>query len=112
MAKAPGIGGYDALGTYPKAMQEKLMTQYKQKWSPEEMKRPTKSDIDYRKPQEFSEHLAHFTNFFDSLRTGKPVVEDAVFGFRAAAPALACNDSYFQKKIISWDPENMKIVKD
>jgi hypothetical protein len=45
------------------------------------------------------------------MRTGKPVVEDATFGFRAAAPALACNDSYFQKKIINWDPENMKIVK-
>lgn len=112
MSKAPGIGGWDALGTYPKAMQEKLMTQYKQKWSAEEMKRPTKPDIDYKRPQEFDEHLAHVTNFFDSIRTGKPVVEDAVFGFRAAAPALACNDSYFQKRIISWDPENMKIVKD
>lgn len=112
MSKAPGIGGWDALGTYPKAMQEKLMAQYKQKWSPEDMKRPTKPDIDYKNPEGYNEHLAHITNFFDAMRTGKPVVEDAVFGFRAAAPALACNDSYFQKKIISWDPENMKVVKD
>jgi hypothetical protein len=37
------------------------------------------------------------------------VVEDAAFGFRAAAPALACNESYFQKKIIQWDPVNMKL---
>ncbi len=112
MSKAPGIGGWDALGTYPKAMQEKLMAQYKQKWSAEDMKRPTKPNIDYKQPEGFNEHLAHITNFFDSVRTGKPVVEDAVFGFRAAAPALACNESYFQKKIISWDPENMKVVKD
>jgi predicted dehydrogenase len=111
MSKAPGIGGWDALGTYPKAMQEKLLAQYKQKWSPEDMKRPTKPDIDYKEPDDYDEHLAHFTNFFDSIRTGKPVVEDATFGFRAAAPALACNDSYFQKKIISWDPENMKVLK-
>ncbi|CAA9540759.1 MAG: GH109 [uncultured Segetibacter sp.] len=110
MSKAPGIGGWDALGTYPKAMQETLMAQYKQKWSPEDMKRPTKPDIDFKNPEGYNEHLAHITNFFDSMRTGKPVVEDAVFGFRAAAPALACNDSYFQKKIISWDPENMKII--
>jgi len=32
------------------------------------------------------------------------------FGFRAAAPTLACNDSYFQKKIIKWDPVNMKVI--
>jgi hypothetical protein len=37
-------------------------------------------------------------------------VEDATFGFRAAAPALACNASYFEKKIINWDPVNMKLV--
>jgi hypothetical protein len=54
--------------------------------------------------------LDHFTNFFDAIRTGKPVVEDATFGFRAAAPALACNESYFQKKIIQWDPISMKLV--
>ena len=112
MSKAPGIGGWDALGTYPKAMQEKLMAQYNQKWSAEDRKRPTKPDLDYKQPEGFNEHLAHFTNFFDSLRTGKPVVEDAVFGFRAAAPALACNESYFQKKIISWDPENMKLLNE
>jgi hypothetical protein len=51
----------------------------------------------------------HFTNFFDAIRTGKQVVEDATFGFRAAAPALACNESYFSKKIIQWDPESMKL---
>jgi predicted dehydrogenase len=111
MAKAPGIGGWDALATYPKAMQEKLLAQYNEKWSAEDKKRPMKPDFEYRQPEGFDEHLQHFTNFFDGVRTGKPVVEDAVFGFRAAAPCLACNDSYFQKKIINWDPENMKIVK-
>jgi hypothetical protein len=53
----------------------------------------------------------HFTNFFDAIRNQKPVVEDATFGFRAAAPALACNESYLQKKIIHWDPIAMKLTK-
>lgn len=109
MPKAPGIGGYDALFTYPKTMQESLMAAYNQKYTAEDKKRPTKPDIDFKVPQGYSDHLDHFTNFFDSVRTGKPVVEDAVFGFRAAAPCLACNDSYFQKKIISWDPEKMML---
>jgi predicted dehydrogenase len=112
MPKAPGIGGYDALFTYPKAMQDSLMAEYNKKYTEEDKKRVTKSDIEFKAPQGYSDHLDHFTNFFDSIRTGKPVVEDAAFGFRAAAPSLACNESYFQKKIISWDPEKMVLLKD
>jgi len=56
-------------------------------------------------------HYDHFGYFFDAIRNGSEIVEDAVFGFRAAAPALACNDSYFDKKIIQWDPVKMKKIK-
>ncbi len=54
-------------------------------------------------------HFDHFMNFFEGVRNGTPVTEDATFGFRAAAPALACNDSYFGEKIIRWDPEEMRV---
>lgn len=111
MPKAPGFGGYDAVFTYPKTMQDSLTTAYNNKYTADDKKRPTKPDIEFKAPQGYSDHLDHFTNFFDSIRTGKVVVEDAAFGLRAAAPALACNDSYFQQKIINWDPENMKVVK-
>lgn len=56
-------------------------------------------------------HYDHFANFFHAIRTNGNVVEDPEFGFRAAAPALLCNDSYRQNKFIDWDPVNMKIVK-
>ncbi|RYF46080.1 MAG: gfo/Idh/MocA family oxidoreductase, partial [Cytophagaceae bacterium] len=59
----------------------------------------------------YSDHLDHFTNFFDAVRMGKPVVEDATFGFRAAAPALSCNTSFLSKKIVHWDPVTMKLVQ-
>jgi hypothetical protein len=55
-------------------------------------------------------HYDHFGNWFTAIRTGGTVAEDPVFGFRAAAPALLCNDSYFQNKFIQWDPVNMKLV--
>lgn len=55
-------------------------------------------------------HYDHFGNWFTAIRTGGTVAEDPVFGFRAAAPALLCNDSYFQNKFINWDPINMKLV--
>ncbi len=56
-------------------------------------------------------HQDHFINFFEGMRTGEPVPEDAVFGFRAAAPALLCNDSYFEEKMLRWDPMNMQVVE-
>jgi hypothetical protein len=55
-------------------------------------------------------HFDHFSNFFRAVREAKPVIEDAVFGFRAAAPALACNDSYFRNEIVHWDPVAMKRI--
>lgn len=55
-------------------------------------------------------HYDHFYNFFSAIRNKKMANEDALFGFRAAAPALLCNDSYFQDKAIKWDPVNLKLV--
>jgi hypothetical protein len=56
-------------------------------------------------------HYDHFNNFFSAIRNNSSVVEDAVFGYRAAAPALLCNDSYYADKAIKWDPVNLKLVK-
>ena len=53
----------------------------------------------------------HFVNFFNAIKNGGKVVEDAVFGYRAAAPALLCNDSYNQDTAILWNPEKMQLVK-
>lgn len=111
MAKAPGIGGWDGTETYPKAMQERLLKEYDKKYTVEQRKRPEKPDIIYKQPKGSDEHVLHHTSFFDGIRMGKPIVEDAEFGFRAAAPALACNDSYFEKKIVKWDAEAMKVKK-
>ena len=55
-------------------------------------------------------HFDHFMNFFRGVRDGRPVNEDAEFGLRAAAPALACNDSYFGDQIVAWDPEMMEVI--
>ncbi len=53
----------------------------------------------------------HFINFFTAIREGGKVTEDAVFAYRAAAPALLCNDSYNQDTAMLWNPENMQQIK-
>lgn len=55
-------------------------------------------------------HFDHFYNLFNAMRTGGKVSEDALFGYRAAAPALLCNDSYFNNRIIQWDPKALKLI--
>ncbi len=109
MPEAPGFGGYDSLFTFSKSMQEEMQKDFDAKWTPEQRKRKTKENIVFKAPAGYDDHLDHFTNFFDAVRIGKQVIEDAEFGFRAAAPALACNESFLSKKIVKWDPVNMKL---
>jgi hypothetical protein len=55
------------------------------------------------------EHKNHFANFFENVKKGsQATIEDPMFGFRAAAPVLAFNESYFQKKATNCDPFGMK----
>jgi len=53
----------------------------------------------------------HMNNFMTAIRNNGKVTEDATFGYRAAAPALLCNDSYFQNVPMHWDPEKMVLKK-
>ena len=104
-----GRQSFEAIYSLP-AMQQEMQKEYDARWTEAQRKRPKKNDIVFKAPEGYDEHLDHFTNFFDAIRTGKPIVEDATFGFRAAAPALACNESYFKKKVIRWDADKMQLV--
>ncbi|BAU52227.1 Gfo/Idh/MocA family protein [Mucilaginibacter gotjawali] len=109
MPVAPGIDGWDSFGTYTTAMQKALMDDYNKKYSAADQQIPNIPGTTYHTPAGYDANIDHFNSFFDGIRLGKPIVEDAVFGFRAAAPALACNDSYFQNKVIHWDAEHMRL---
>lgn len=111
MPKAPGIGGWDSLDTYPAAMQAQIRKEYDARFLAEDKAAPALSPIRYAAPAGYSDSKDHFANFFASVRKQLPVVEDAAFGFRAAAPCLACNESYFQQKVIYWDPQQMQVRK-
>lgn len=53
----------------------------------------------------------HMNNFFTAIRNNGKVTEDAIFGYRAAAPALLCNDSYYKNEPMLWEPEKMHLIK-
>ena len=104
--------GY-TIGTFPMAVQEEFLREYRKKYPVQQAMadsiRP-KTEERYSAPRGYNDHRDHHRVFFDAVRSRKQVVEDAVFGFRAAGPAVLCNVSYFERRIVEWDPAGM-IVK-
>lgn len=104
--KEPGY----TVGTFTEAMQKRYVEQYRQKYPIEPPTGPPAVGIEkYVAPKGYSDSYDHFHNFFDSVRTRKPVVEDAVFGFRAAGAALLGNLSMERGSVIQWNPDTMKL---
>jgi predicted dehydrogenase len=104
------LKGYNSVKTFSNAQQKAFAEKYLAEHPKTAEKRRSKQSEKYVVPKEYDERLDHFANFFRSVRDGKPVYEDATFGYRAAAPALLCNNSYRQKREIDWDPVAMKVV--
>lgn len=112
LPKAPGYGGYDSLFTFPEETQKAFVADYESKYPEDTRKAEPVKEIKFEAPKGDYAHANHFANFFENIRKGSVgTVEDPVFGFRAAAPVLACNDSYFEGKPVYWDPIAMKTIK-
>ncbi len=102
--------GY-TIDTFTVAMQEQILDQYRQKYPVTHPTGPPEVSFErYAAPKNYDDVYSHFNNFFHSVRTRQPVVEDAVFGYRAAGAALLSNRSYYSGKIEHWNPETMKLV--
>jgi predicted dehydrogenase len=53
----------------------------------------------------------HQANFFNAVRSRKPVVENEVFGNNAAIGCHLANYAYFNKSVAVWDPGAKKITR-
>jgi predicted dehydrogenase len=102
--------GY-TIGTFPKAVQEEFLTEYRKKYPETQPSadgmRPDKQ-LRYEPPEGYSAHREHHAVFYQAVRSRKRPVEDAVFGFRAAGPALLSNVSYFERRTCNWNAETMQ----
>jgi predicted dehydrogenase len=104
------LKGYNSVQTFSNAQQRAFADKLTADNPSAAQKQPARHSEKYVVPKDYDERFDHFVNFFTSVRDGKPVYEDATFGFRAAAPALLCNESYRRKREIDWDPVAMKVV--
>jgi len=105
-AKAPGY----TIETFTTAMQKEIIADYNKKYPETHFEGQLPATFErYAPPHGYSDSYDHFKNFFHAVRTRQPVVEDAVFGFRAAGAALLSNLSMDRGAVVHWDPDTMKL---
>jgi predicted dehydrogenase len=104
--KEPGY----TIDTFPKALQDAFLADYRKKYPERPRELRTGREERYQPPRAYSDHDHHLANFIEAVRTRTNAVEDAVFGLRAAAPALLCNVSQKEKRAVKWDPEALRVT--
>jgi len=94
---------------FPHAMREA----YEKKWhednDPKMGHEPMPETISFRGP-DYDDMKPHLWNFFEAVRSRKPVVQDAVFGHHAALACHLANESYFRQRAVYWD-DGSRMVK-
>ena len=105
--KAPGY----TISTFTTAEQAAFLKQYYEKYPPAHPTgSPAVREEKYVAPAGYNDTYDHCVSFFNAVRNRQPVVENPVFGMRAAGPALLNNSSYETGKVMEWDPVSMKIL--
>jgi predicted dehydrogenase len=97
--------------TFAEATQQQILAEYEKKYPPAHpTEAPHAGYEKYVASPGYSDSYDHLKNFFASVRSRQPVVEDATFGYRAAGAALLGNLSMEKGTVIHWDPDAMKIL--
>ncbi|HWY23102.1 MAG TPA: Gfo/Idh/MocA family oxidoreductase [Candidatus Acidoferrum sp.] len=108
----PSPEGYSVFG-WPKELRE----QYLKQWHAEHPKpaalasQLNEEGETYAAPPGYSDTVDHEANFFNAVRTRKPVTENEIFGNNAAIGCHLSNFAYFNKSAAVWDAAARKIVK-
>jgi len=93
---------------FPNKMREEYFKQWHEEHDPQLGKEPVHEDTVY-KGHDWDDVRPHLNVFFESVRSRKPVTEDAVFGNHAAIACHMANESYFRQKPVMWDAASKTI---
>jgi len=95
-------------GGFPAKMREQYRRQWRAEHAVEPGRAPIMSDTVFR-GSDWDDVKPHLWNFFQSVKSRKPVTEDAVFGNHAALACHMANESYFRKAPVYWDSASRTI---
>lgn len=94
--------------SFPHDLREAYMKQWHEQYDPSPGKEPLAEGFNY-KGDSWDDLRPHLWNFFQAVRTRKPVAEDVVFGHYAALACHMSNESYFRKSAVTWDAASGQI---
>ncbi len=108
----PEPEGY-SIGGWPRALREQYLRQWREEHPPVA---PFSSQVDeeaesYTLPPGYSDVVDHEANFFNAVRSRKPVTENEIFGNHSAVGCHLANFAYFNKSVAVWDAGAKKIAK-
>jgi predicted dehydrogenase len=104
--KDSGPSYYDS--GFPRAMRSTYEKRWHEENDPKIGQEPMPETIAFRGP-DYDDMKPHLWNFFQAVRSRKPVVEDAIFGHHAALACHMANESYFRDAAVTWDEASKSI---
>jgi predicted dehydrogenase len=94
--------------TWPKGLRDEYLAKWREE-HPFKHQTVSVEGTHYSVPPGYNETREHLWNFFDAVRTRRPVVEDATFGNTTAIACHMANHSYYKKSIAVWDAASRSI---
>jgi len=95
--------------SFPQPLRDEYFTKWYSENSPQLGKEPLYDEVNWR-GHDYDDMKPHMWNFFQSVKSRKPVTEDAVFGNHAAIACHMANEAYFRGRTVYWD-EGSKSIK-
>ena len=100
---------------YDSSFPAKMRAAYEKDWHSRndaklETAKPVEAQASYIYPPGYSEFRHHLWNFFESVRTRRPSVEDATFGNNTSIGCHMANYSYFNKTAAVWNAAGRTIT--
>ena len=95
-------------GTWPKQLRADYLAKWREE-HPLERQMESVEGTHFTVPPGYNETREHLWNFFDAVRTRRPVVEDATFGNHTAIACHMANQSFFKKTAAVWEGASRSI---
>ena len=94
---------------------QRMRAEYAEHWLAEHEAKPGSfkalESVTYSPPDGYNDDREHLWNYFQSVRTRQPSVEDGTFGNNTAIGCHMANYSYFNKGVAEWDGAGKTIRK-
>jgi predicted dehydrogenase len=108
----PQTGKDEEPSYYANSFPRETRDKYEAEWHAEHDATPGKepiTDVGEYTGSDWDEVKPHLWNFFQAVKSRKPVVEDAIFGNHAALACHMANESYFRKCPVRWNESSRTI---